>query len=98
MSADFATTPDGKKRHRLIVTIQYDDLQARQQIIFASGAVLVALNEAIQSAITLGKGGDSGMSEEAYSGACSRCGGAGCTWCEGTGKFPFFQEGQEARP
>jgi hypothetical protein len=94
MSTDFGTTPNGKKRHRLIVTIQYDDLAPREQRIFASGAVLVALNECIQAAISLGKSGDVGMPESAYSGKCNRCGGEGCTWCNGSGKSVFFQEGE----
>ena len=92
---DLGNDIHGKKLHMLRITIQYDDLAPRQQNIKASGAALVALNTVIQSVISMAHGGDSGMSDEAYSGHCSRCGGTGCAWCEGTGKFPFFQEGEE---
>jgi mono/diheme cytochrome c family protein len=78
----------------MVITIQYDDLAPRQQRVFAPGANLVALNEVIQAAIAMTKG-DTGMPESAYSGKCSRCHGVGCTWCEGTGKSVFFQEGVE---
>ena len=95
---DLGNDPYGRKRHRLIITIQYDDLVPHQQIVFASGAALVGLNEVIQAAISLGKSGDTGMPESAYSGKCSRCQGEGCAWCESSGKSAFFQEGQEVRP
>lgn len=87
-----------RANHRLTISIQYDDLTPKIRTVSAPGHLLLGLNQTIEAAIDLARGFDGCIPEQAYEGECVRCGGAGCSWCDGTGKsgiVKIFEGGEQ---